>query len=71
MSALARVCAILAAVGALNWVALWFFNDDLATILLGAQRTVGADFLYILVGLASLYALIAALGLVGIGARSK
>ena len=71
MSALARVCAILAAVGALNWVALWFLNDDLATILFGSQRTIGADFLYILVGLASIYALIAALGLVGIGARSK
>lgn len=71
MSALARVCAILAAFGALNWVAIWFFGKDLAVILLGEFRGVGTDGLRILVGLASIYALVAALGIVGIGAKNK
>ncbi len=65
MSALARVCVILASVGALNWVVGWFLNEDFAVKFFGAERAVGSDALRILIGLASIYALLAAFGFLG------
>jgi len=65
MGALARLCVILAAVGALNWAALWFFQQDGATKLLGPERRVGSDTLRIVIAFAAVYALLAALGLLG------
>ena len=65
MGALARLCVILAAVGALNWAAFWFLGKDGATMLLGVERKVGSDALRIVIALAAIYALLAALGLIG------
>ncbi len=46
--------ALLAAFGALNWVALSMFGKDALTLTVGSGRTTGADALRIVVGLAAI-----------------
>ena len=60
MGLLARLCVMLAAVGAVNWVVLAMFEKDMLTVTLGSNRTTGTDMARIVVGMAAIYALVTA-----------
>lgn len=61
MSTLFRVCAVLTFVGSSLAVVLHFTGENLESRLFGAERTIGSDFLFLVIGFAAVYVLVAVL----------